>query len=132
MKWFIEVAHLHEGQSFGELALINNEPRAATIICNTKCVFVTINKEEYERVLKKIETRDINRKLEFFSNLPFLKFWTTNQVKKLLPGFTLETYCRNQIVFNEKDDPAFVYIVHSGEFEVTKTKVKKTKKSNID
>ena len=59
MKLFIEVAHLGPGQSFGELALLNNEPRQATITCETECHFAIINKEEYDRVLKKIETREI-------------------------------------------------------------------------
>lgn len=30
-QWFVEVLTLKEGHSFGELALLNNKPRAATI-----------------------------------------------------------------------------------------------------
>lgn len=30
-KWFQEIVRLNEGQSFGELALLNDRPRAATI-----------------------------------------------------------------------------------------------------
>ena len=32
-KWFVKVVKLTEGNSFGELALINDKPRAATITC---------------------------------------------------------------------------------------------------
>lgn len=130
MKLFIEVAHLGAGQSFGELALINGEPRSATIKCNSECLFATINKDEYERVLKKIETREIAKKMEFFMSLPFLKGQTINQVKRILPGFTLQTYFRNQVVFSEKDTPEHVYIVQNGEFEVSKMKLKRVKQSN--
>tara|TARA_B110000285_G_C14934625_1_gene518966 strand:- start:24 stop:350 length:327 start_codon:yes stop_codon:yes gene_type:complete len=31
MKWMVDVAVLHTGHSFGELALVNNEPRQASI-----------------------------------------------------------------------------------------------------
>jgi CRP-like cAMP-binding protein len=48
MKWFIKVATLKSGHSFGELALINNSKRAATIqVLSDFAYFVTIEKEEY-------------------------------------------------------------------------------------
>jgi hypothetical protein len=42
-KWFIEVAKLMGGQTFGELALINKAPRMATIYCLNDCWFATLN-----------------------------------------------------------------------------------------
>ena len=47
----IEVAKLKTGSSFGELALINNEPRKATIMCLTDCFFAVLEKEDYVKVL---------------------------------------------------------------------------------
>ncbi len=52
---FIEVTTLKSGKSFGELALIKNKPRAATIICQEVCHFAVISKADYTKVLKKIE-----------------------------------------------------------------------------
>jgi cAMP-dependent protein kinase regulator/cGMP-dependent protein kinase 2 len=43
------------GKSFGELALISNKPRAATIRCLKDCHFAVIEKQNYEKVLQKIE-----------------------------------------------------------------------------
>ena len=34
LDWFKEVVSIGTGDSFGELALINDEPRAATITCH--------------------------------------------------------------------------------------------------
>jgi len=31
LQWFVEIVRLREGGSFGELALINDKPRAAAI-----------------------------------------------------------------------------------------------------
>ena len=71
---------MHAGKSFGELALINDAPRAATIKCKTNCLFATIGRADYEKVLKQIETKQIQRKVTFFKNMPFLRHWTKNQL----------------------------------------------------
>ena len=42
--WFVDVAKLGSGKSFGELALISDVPRAATIKCLTQCSFATLSK----------------------------------------------------------------------------------------
>lgn len=47
----ITIAQLHNGSAFGELALLENKKRSATIICNTKCVFAILDKHNYQRIL---------------------------------------------------------------------------------
>lgn len=44
---FMEVIRLGMGKSFGELALINNKPRAATVKCIKQCHFAVMSKNYY-------------------------------------------------------------------------------------
>ena len=44
---FKEVARLSDGLSFGELALLYNAGRAATIICSKQTSFATLSKYDY-------------------------------------------------------------------------------------
>lgn len=46
-----EVKILNTGSSFGELALIDKKPRAATIICREDCQFGVLDKVSFERIL---------------------------------------------------------------------------------
>jgi len=46
-----EVKALSGGASFGELALIDKKPRAATIICKENCHFGVLDKNSFERIL---------------------------------------------------------------------------------
>jgi len=45
------LAELGQGNSFGELALKNEEPRAATIIATELCWLITLDKATYQEVV---------------------------------------------------------------------------------
>lgn len=47
-----ELVTLFKGASFGELALNDNKPRAATIRCAEPTTFAILNKTGYDKVLK--------------------------------------------------------------------------------
>ena len=50
---------LGEGEGFGELALINDKPRSATIRVTEACQFIKVEKADYNRILKDIESNTI-------------------------------------------------------------------------
>jgi hypothetical protein len=47
VKWFIEITKITSQGSFGELALINNDLRAANINALTDCYFAVLGKIDY-------------------------------------------------------------------------------------
>ena len=55
LEWFVEYAKLVSGQDFGELALLNDDKRKATIVAVTPCKFATLSGEDYKKILGKIE-----------------------------------------------------------------------------
>lgn len=63
MKWFVKVITLSEGNSFGELALIHDKPRAATIRCESDVILGSINKGDYKNIIGKIEKRNMEQKI---------------------------------------------------------------------
>ncbi len=50
------LAKLHQGQYFGEAALINDEPRNATIVAREKSVFYALGKNDFRAVLEQSAT----------------------------------------------------------------------------
>lgn len=55
-----EVAELSDGATFGEVALINNSKRQASIICHTPCHFAVLDKKDYQDILKGVEKKKWN------------------------------------------------------------------------
>jgi putative ABC transport system ATP-binding protein len=53
-----KVAELGEGDYFGEAALLRDEPRNATIVARTKCLFYTLGKADFKQVLERSKSFD--------------------------------------------------------------------------
>ena len=44
LQWMVEISKISSHGTFGELALINNEPRAADVIALSDCYFAVLDK----------------------------------------------------------------------------------------
>jgi hypothetical protein len=62
---YIELQKLGTGKSFGEKALITNNLRAANVSCSQNSHFAVMNKNDYDKVLRKIELKNQNKIIAF-------------------------------------------------------------------
>ena len=65
MNFLIENKTLSEGETFGELAIINKMPRAATITCLSDCYFAVMNANDYNQFVVRIYNKKIANFCEF-------------------------------------------------------------------
>ncbi|XP_062853655.1 rap guanine nucleotide exchange factor 4-like isoform X3 [Trichomycterus rosablanca] len=57
------VCTLHEGDDFGKLALVNDAPRAASIVLREdNCHFLRVDKEDFNRIFRDIEANTVRLK----------------------------------------------------------------------
>lgn len=109
-----------DGSSFGELALLEQKPRAATIRCLQNSHFMVLSKNDYNKVIGKIERRAYNDKINFLRNIPVLSLLTRTSLGKLTYYFEVKVCIRDSIIYKEGDSAEWVFIIKSGELQATK------------
>lgn len=63
-----EVVQLKAGQSFGELGLTSNKPRAASIFCLENTDFAVLDKKAYTNVIGKAFKRKLKERVDFLKS----------------------------------------------------------------
>lgn len=116
----VQIATLDAGATFGELALLNNEPRAATVKAKTSVALATLYKDNYDRLLRAQYDGQLKEKVKFLRSFPFFNDWTQLSLSKLTYFFIEIPYKRGDIVFTEGAAVHDVYFIKSGEFELRK------------
>ena len=57
----IQSVYLNNNQFFGELALINDDPRAASILCKKDTHFAFLDKKIFMQLIHKAEEESLNK-----------------------------------------------------------------------
>ncbi|CAG9312294.1 CNBD2_4 [Blepharisma stoltei] len=115
-----EVGKLSQGMAFGELALLKDIPRSATIQCVTDTHFAILEKEDYLKILGKVEAEKLDALIDFFAGIPLFRGWTKKAIGRLTYYFKSKSFIRKGIVYKQGEESEHVYIVKKGEFELTK------------
>lgn len=112
------VKDLRTGDSFGELALLKNNKRLASIICVEDCHFGVIDKKIFNLALKEKEEDKLNLQMRFLARSPLFNMLPKNTIKNLHVNSFNVIYKKNQHVYLEDELPSACYIIKAGEFTV--------------
>ncbi|CAI2383669.1 unnamed protein product [Moneuplotes crassus] len=109
------------GAAFGELALLNDKPRSATIITLEDTHFAILEKVDFKRVMEKSLKNKFAAKVNFLNNFPFIQN-LTKIAKEKLSLLMKRVECKSgQRLTTEGEDLKYIYLIEEGEFEVQKT-----------
>ncbi|SCU78271.1 LAFA_0A05798g1_1 [Lachancea sp. 'fantastica'] len=108
------------GSSFGELALMYNSPRAATVLATTDCVLWALDRLTFRRILLGSSFKKRILYDELLKSMPVLQSLTTYDRAKLADALDTEIYQPGQIIIREGDSGDNFYFIEFGEAEVSK------------
>ncbi|XP_053399136.1 uncharacterized protein LOC123556796 isoform X2 [Mercenaria mercenaria] len=114
-------ARLTKGHSFGEIGLLFDTLRTATVESATPMELLVIGKEDFVRIFMKAENPDDEPEhIQYLRKIPFMKEWPIDLLK-LEPGACLTHYFKRGSLITDNDRHSeWLYIVMSGTCEVLK------------
>lgn len=102
---------------FGELAILHNKPRAATVTCVSAGSLWAIDRRSFRAVLIKSSSRQLRRTLR---SVEILKSLSLEQLQRLEELLTEVTYAEGDYVVRQGELTDTFYVIVSGSVDVTK------------
>lgn len=115
------VGVLKEGNDFGELALISDRPRAATVVAREHVSLLVLRKDQFKAILGSITEKKISQKIKNLKNFPYFSTWSKISLSKLAYFFTLQTFTHKQVLFTQGQKINGIYFILQGEFVLSKS-----------
>lgn len=103
-----------KGSTFGELALLYNTPRAASVQALSHLKVYKIDQLTFRSLLTSNELKDRNNIISLVSNVDIFSELDDSKIHKLVDAFTTVQFANSQRIVNKGDVGNVLYIVKSG------------------
>lgn len=104
---------------FGELALLYNQKRSATIVSRDEGILYCMNRDKFQRLV--IQSSFKRRKMyeEFLASVPLLKDSMSDYERsQVADALTSHIYSPGECIFHENDQPNGMYFIESGKVKI--------------
>ena len=108
------------GDAFGELALLYNAPRAASITSKTACRLFSLDRETFNFIVKDAVIRRRQNFEEFMSKIPLLDSLNTYEKDKICDCLQTKSYKKDDYIIKEGEMGDVFYFIQYGNCIATK------------
>lgn len=117
--------------SFGELALMYNTPRAATIIATSAGALWCLDRLTFRRIIVKNNAKKRQMYESLIESLPLLTSLESSERMRVVDVLSTKTYSDGEQIICQGDLADCFYIVESGQVRITMRR-SKTKKEEVE
>ncbi|KAJ3280311.1 hypothetical protein HK104_000760 [Borealophlyctis nickersoniae] len=107
----ISLSVLKSGDSFGELALLQNVKRTATVVTQTETEVLRLGKQDFVQVLKAEAERDLQAKMQLLGSLQLFSHLPSSVLRFLAETAQTRDIMPDEVLVAEGGVPSFVYII---------------------
>merc|ERR1712048_6117 len=104
----------------GDLAVLYNAPRAATVIAKEDSVLWSIDRNCFTHLVKNAAQTAVARRVAFLKEVPLLKGLTPDEVSNLCDALVVKYYPEESNIITEGENGKQFFIVESGSCEARK------------
>lgn len=108
------------GEAFGELALLYNAPRAATIVSKTDGSLIELDRNTFNNIVKEASIRKREKYEDFLSSVPILSSMDTYERAKVADAIKELNASKGEEIIKEGEDGNLFFLIIEGEAEATK------------
>jgi CRP-like cAMP-binding protein len=114
------VAILSVGDCFGEIALLENIPRTATVIATASASLLKLEKRQFDRFLAAlpIERNRITDQIrhgKLLMSIPLFSYLSPEQFSFLITRSSVELFAKGEVIFRQGDYGDKMYIIKDGQ-----------------
>jgi len=108
------------GVAFGELALLHNAPRAATVTAEEKVTAFALDMVSFKMILMGKSQQDTNDYVGFVNSMPMLSKLSDADKQTIASCLKEVEYAKGKNIITEGDEGNNFYIIRTGEVKCTK------------
>ena len=110
-----KVVEISNGGSFGELALLYNCPRAATVRSRQECQVWAIDRRGFKHIIKDASEKAYQKAKESLHHVHILRSLNDNQLDAIASAVKMTTFQSGDYIIRHGDQGEIFYMVQEGE-----------------
>ncbi|CAG9330980.1 PKG_34 [Blepharisma stoltei] len=107
-------AILKAGSGFGELALLDDRPRSATVRTIERCSLWGVDRQTFKEAVKKVTALNYEENKTFIESVPLFQTFTNAQKDALLSSLVTQKFSNCERIVKEGDTGDLFYIIKDG------------------
>jgi len=116
------VMNYQTGGCFGELALIYNSPRAASVVATSACKLWTLDLRTFRYILATTSSSKMVTRCEFLKKCKFLDPLSNEQISKLAGALETVDYDEGEYIIRQGEVGDTFYVIEEGTVKCTQLK----------
>ena len=108
------------GEVFGELCLLYNAPRAASIVATSDCVLFSLDRETFNHIVKDSAVQNREKYEQFLSKIEVLQDLDRYERNKLCDCLQVQNFETGAYIINQGERGDTFYMIMKGSGEATK------------
>ncbi|EZG50652.1 CGMP-dependent protein kinase [Gregarina niphandrodes] len=112
------VNKMRNGRAFGEIALIHNTQRSATVRCVKDGALWAVQRSTFRNILKQLSSRNFAENRAFLESVKIFEMLTDGQKRMIANALVVESFENKEVIVNKGDKGDVLYIIKDGKGQV--------------